>query len=133
MAVKVLNRGLLAGVLESRWSGVLAPGSSPRGSWRSLYKPPIEKRSADLQWRIVHGAVATNRHVAHMDPRTGNHCLFCLTEETLQHLWLGCSRLAGLFSLLRQWLAGLGSVLEEGLFILGPRYSAAQRRKQRGD
>ncbi|CAI5657091.1 unnamed protein product [Oreochromis niloticus] len=118
VAVKVLNRGLLAGVLESRWSGVLAPGSSPRGSWRSLYKPPIEKHSADLQWRIVHGAVATNRYVAHMDPRTGTHCLFCLTEETLQHLWLGCW-LAGLFSLLWQWLAGLGSVLEEGLFILG--------------
>ncbi|KAL7873970.1 hypothetical protein SRHO_G00049400 [Serrasalmus rhombeus] len=23
----------------------------------------------DLQWRMVHGAVATNRHVAHIDPR----------------------------------------------------------------
>ncbi|KAJ3615285.1 hypothetical protein NHX12_018853, partial [Muraenolepis orangiensis] len=35
--------------------------SSPKGSWRCLYKLPVEKRTADLQWRIVHGAIATNR------------------------------------------------------------------------
>ncbi len=58
--VKALNRTVLAGVQELRWSGVLTPGSSPRGSWRSLYKPPIEKRTAGLQWRVVHGTVATN-------------------------------------------------------------------------
>lgn len=128
VAVKVLNRASLAGVQESRWIGVLAPGSSPRGSWRSLYKPPIEKRSADLQWRVVHGAVATNRHVARMDHRTGSQCAFCQSEETLQHLWLSCPRLAPLFALLRPWLAGLGQVFEDGLFIFGPKYTVAQRR-----
>ncbi|KAK0155421.1 Transposon TX1 uncharacterized protein [Merluccius polli] len=78
VSVKVLNRAMLAGVRESRWLDVLAPGSSPRGSWRSLYKPPIEKRCADLQWRVVHGAVATNRHVAHIDHRAG---IACWTRE----------------------------------------------------
>ncbi|KAK3524893.1 hypothetical protein QTP86_011311 [Hemibagrus guttatus] len=36
--------------------------------WRTLYKPPVEKRTADLQWRIIHGAVATDGHVAHLNP-----------------------------------------------------------------
>ncbi|KAL6484119.1 hypothetical protein MHYP_G00061640 [Metynnis hypsauchen] len=71
ICVKVLHRNSLDGLKESRWLGLLAPASSPQGSWRSLYKPPIEKRAGDLQWRIVHGAVATNRHVAHIDPTIG--------------------------------------------------------------
>ena len=128
VSVKVLNRVTLAGVRESRWLDVLAPGSSPRGSWRSLYKTPIEKRCADLQWRVVHGAVATNRHVAHIDPSAGSQCEFCQAEESLQHLWLRCPRLAPLFSLLKQWVGGLGLIFADELFIFGPRYSAALRR-----
>lgn len=86
----------------------------------------MEKCSTDLQWRVVHGAVARNRHVAHTDSRS--HCMFCQAEEPLQHLWLSCPRLASLFSLLQQWLLGVGQVFEDGPFIFGPRYSAAQRR-----
>lgn len=127
VSVKVLNRTSLAGVQEPRWSGVLTPGSSPKGSWRSLYKPPIEKRTAALQWRVVHGAGATNRHVAHIDPGVGSQCLFCDCEESLQHLWLGCPRLSRLFSVLQQVLSGLGELLEDSLFVFGPRYTAAQR------
>lgn len=127
-AVKVLNRPSLVGVHESRWLGLLPPGSSPKGSWRSLYKPPIEKRTADLQWRVVHGAVATNRHVAHIDPRAGSHCWFCQNEESLHHLWLGCPRLTPLFALLELWLEELGHELNDKFFIFGPKYCARQRR-----
>ncbi|KAL7850109.1 hypothetical protein SRHO_G00194580 [Serrasalmus rhombeus] len=68
VCVKVLHRTSLDGLKESRWLGLLASGSSPQDSWRSLCKLPIEKRTWDLQWRIVHGAVATNRHMARIDP-----------------------------------------------------------------
>lgn len=34
-SVKVLNLAALAELKESKWSEVFAPGSSPRGSWRS--------------------------------------------------------------------------------------------------
>ncbi|KAJ3595663.1 hypothetical protein NHX12_004966, partial [Muraenolepis orangiensis] len=47
-------------IKESRWAEFLGPDSSPKGSWRCLYKLPMEKWTADLQWRIVHGAIATN-------------------------------------------------------------------------
>ncbi|KAJ3583797.1 hypothetical protein NHX12_015584, partial [Muraenolepis orangiensis] len=61
LCVKVLNLRSLAGVKESRWAEFLGPDSSPKGSWWCLYKLPVEKRTADIQWRIVHGAIATNR------------------------------------------------------------------------
>ena len=57
----------------------------PTGSWRSLYRLPVEKRSADLQWRIIHRAIATNRHIAHLDPGHGVGCPFCAHEESLVH------------------------------------------------
>ncbi len=60
MCVKVCHLSILESVSESKWQEVLGPGASPKGCWRSLYKPPIEKRSGDLQWRIVHGIIATD-------------------------------------------------------------------------
>lgn len=71
VSMKVLNKQSLTGESESRWTGLFSPGTSPRGSWRSLYKTPIEKRCADLQGRIIHGAVAKNRYFTHLDPRVG--------------------------------------------------------------
>ncbi|KAJ3599422.1 hypothetical protein NHX12_033385 [Muraenolepis orangiensis] len=93
LCVKVLNLRSLAGVKESRWAEFLGPDSSPKGSWRCLYKLPVEKRTADLQWRIVHGAIATNRYRAHLDPELGEGCIFCSEVETLEHLFVQCPRL----------------------------------------
>lgn len=60
-------RALTGGVSELRWYGAFATGSSRRGSWRSLCKPPIEKCSADLQWSVV---------VVHIDQRVEPNCVF---------------------------------------------------------
>ena len=127
VSVKINNKDTLVGVKESRWSGILAPGSSPRGSWRAMYKSPVEKRTADLQWRIVHGAVATNRHVAHIDSRASKNCPFCQEDETLEHLWLRCPRLGSLFALLQGWFRGFNEVLSDEMFIFGPKYKASQK------
>ncbi|KAK3546767.1 hypothetical protein QTP70_035207 [Hemibagrus guttatus] len=54
-----------------KWLEFFGTDSSPKGRWRSLYKRPIDKRTADLQWRIVHGAIATNGHRVHLDPTVG--------------------------------------------------------------
>jgi len=87
--------------MESKWTGVLEPGSSPRSSWRSLYKKPIEKRLGDLQWQIVHWGIATNRYKAHLDPLHSVDCSFCGESETVNHLFVECSRLRELFCLLK--------------------------------
>lgn len=47
--VNVFNRTSLLGALQSRWCGAFAAGS-PRGSWRSVCKPPLQKRSVALHW-----------------------------------------------------------------------------------
>lgn len=44
-------------------------------------KFPAEKRGADLQWRIVHSAITTNKYKAHFDSNSEN-CHFCGASET---------------------------------------------------
>ncbi|KAJ3612006.1 hypothetical protein NHX12_020285 [Muraenolepis orangiensis] len=127
LCVKVLNLRSLAGVKESRWAEFLGPDSSPKGSCRCLYKLPVEKRTADLQWRIVHGAIATNRYRAHLDPELGEGCIFCSEVETLEHLFVQCPRLSALFILLKSWFQGLGEEFSFILFIFGPKYSAKKK------
>ncbi|KAJ3614016.1 hypothetical protein NHX12_017593, partial [Muraenolepis orangiensis] len=127
LCVKVLNLRSLAGVKESRWAEFLRPDSSPKGSWRCLYKLPVEKRTADLQWRIVHGAIATNRYRAHLDPELGEGCIFFSEVETLEHLFVQCPRLSALFALLKSWFQGLGEEFSLILLIFGPKYSAKKK------
>lgn len=120
--VKVLNLHTLAGVKESRWCEVFASDVTPKGGWRVLYKPPVEKRMADLQWRMRHGALATNRHRAHLDPGTVEGCPFCT-----QHLVVGCPRLVGLFRVLEEWMEALGEDFSVPLFVFGPKYTIRKK------
>lgn len=69
-----------------------------RDRWRALYKPLIEKWMADLQWRLVHGSIATDRHVAHLSTAVGGECKICDQDKDLEHLFLKCSRLTDLFN-----------------------------------
>lgn len=59
----------LEGLKESKSEESFGSGASPEGSWRSLYTPHTEKRSGDLQWRIVHGIITADGHRAHPDPQ----------------------------------------------------------------
>lgn len=109
------------------WSGVLGPDSSPQGRWWSLYKPPVEKRMTDRQWRIVHGVIATNRHVAHIV----RGCLFCEEEETVDHLFFKCKRLGGLLKLGKCWCEGFKESLQMNYLVLALNtYTYSQRNRK---
>ncbi len=82
---------------------------------------------ADLQWSIIHGAIATNRHRAHLDPSTGEGCPFCAQRETLQHLVVSYPRLVTLFRVLQDWVEALGEKFSAPLFVLVPKYAARRR------
>lgn len=125
--VKVSNLQSLSGVLSTKWTEVFGIDSSPKGSWRILYKRPIDQRTGDLQWRIVHGCIATNRHVVHLDPSVSVSCPFCVETESVFHLFLQCTRLMDLFSLLTEWVTSLGETFSFQLFIFGPKYTVAQK------
>ncbi len=78
-----------------------------RDRWRTLYKLPVEKRTADLQRRIIHGAIATDRlDVAHLNPSVGGQCRFCGEGEDLEHLILNVVGLNILFELHITWFQG---------------------------
>ena len=94
-------------------------------SWRSLYKLPVEKRTADLQYRVVRGVKATNRYRA--PGSRGEECLFCSQNETLAHLSVQCPRLSALFQWLKSCFQGFGELFSLGLFIFGPKYSAKKK------
>lgn len=126
-SIRVQHRSALKRVPGWRWSGVFGPRFSLGGCWRTLYKPPIEKRTADLQWRLIHWAIATNRHVARLDPAVGENCLFCGREETVVHLFLTCERLGELFECLKLWFLKIGVVFSQELFISGLGYSVKRK------
>ncbi len=71
VTVKIIHMNSLSRHSFSKWMETMEPDFLERDRWRALYKPPIEKRTADLQWRIIHRAIATNRHVAHLNPAVG--------------------------------------------------------------
>lgn len=127
--VKVLHQDSLKGQKASRWPGLLKPDFLVRDRWRALYKPPIEKRTADLQWRLIHGAIATDRHVAHLNPAVSEQCRFCGMVEDLEHLFLRCNRLKGLFNLLDRWFRAFDEKFLEEVFIGGVMYRFSIKRK----
>ncbi len=94
-----------------------------------MYKKPIEKISGDLQWRISHWILATNRYKVHLNPLQGEECLFCGISETVSHIFIGCSRLSGILGVLRDVSNNLGFIFTNIFFIFGPKYSASNKSK----
>ncbi len=101
--VKTINYQHLKNVRDIKWTTVFESGSSLKGSLRSLYKRPIEKRVGDLQWRIVHGILATNRHKALLKVSDDEGCPFCWVSETVFHLFIECPRLEQILELIENW------------------------------
>jgi hypothetical protein len=68
LCIKFRNIRSITGVKAHQWQGVCGAESMVDFRWRGLYKPPVPKRSGDLQWRILHGALATNSWLARVEP-----------------------------------------------------------------
>lgn len=122
VCVKVMRFQELKQVRESKWQEIFGTDLSPKRSWRTLYKIPTDKRTGDLQWRIVHGIVTTNKHKAHLDSSATDMCPFCSEIESIFHLFLECNRLEPLFQMLKEWCDMLGHVFSQESFIYGPKY-----------
>lgn len=77
ITVKMIHQDSLRKQKVSKWPDLLSPDFLIRDRWRALYKPPVEKRTGDLQWRIIYGAIATDGHVAHLNTAVKGDCRFC--------------------------------------------------------
>ena len=66
--VKALNKCKLDGRVDTVWRQKLDVGTVVKPVWRVLYKPPLKKRTGDLQWRTLHGAIAVNSFISVINP-----------------------------------------------------------------
>lgn len=106
--VKVFNRVSLNGRVDTVWKEKLGMGEKAKPFWRVFYKPPLIKKSGDLQWRILHCSVAVNAFISVINPSFNDKCVFCGLRETVFHCFLECVRLKSLFVLLSQVFSKLG-------------------------
>ncbi|KAI3352703.1 hypothetical protein L3Q82_020166, partial [Scortum barcoo] len=97
LMVRCLNRQKLQHRSLLPWRAHLSLGEEVRPEWRSLYKPPLSKRVADLQWRLLHGILAVNAFISVLNPAVPNTCPFCEAVETVFHCFTECHRLIPLF------------------------------------
>lgn len=127
LCVKTVHKEALKERQPLKWIRSFGPNFPLRDQWRSLYKFPIEKRSGDLQWRLINGAIATNRYVSHLNPAVTGECEFCGEEETVEHLFLNCKRLEELFKVLTEWFRGFGETFSECVFVGGVKYRMSKK------
>lgn len=100
-----------------------------RGRQAGLYKPPLNKQSGDLQWRILHGAIAVNAFVSVINSDVVDKCVFCGIRETVFHCFTECFRLGPIFALLKGLFLRFQENFSTNAFILGLRYCQKQRIK----
>lgn len=129
LMVECLHRQRIQHRANSPWRAHLGSGEEVRPEWRSLYKPPLTKRVADLQWRLIHGILAVNAFISIMNPAVSDKCPFCDAVETVFHCFSECSRLGPLFSLLGRLFRKAGEVFSIQTFILGFRYKKTTKHK----
>lgn len=121
ICVKSVHVGQLQGRTDTKWRAKISICEGVCPSWRVLYKPPVSKRCGDLQWRVLHGAIASNSLVSKFT-ETVLLCPFCNAHDTVYHMFFECSRLAPLFEILEKLIIKLGFSYNNILFILGYRY-----------
>uniref|UniRef100_A0A3B5R4A8 Reverse transcriptase domain-containing protein n=1 Tax=Xiphophorus maculatus TaxID=8083 RepID=A0A3B5R4A8_XIPMA len=126
--IKILNKRTLYRRPVSVWTDRFG-GSRPQ--WRTLYKPPIRKRTGDMQWRILHGAIATTSFLAIISPGVVNECPFCRLSESVFHVFIDCARLPVFFTVLSTFFSLFSVVFTSSVFINGFPHSKATRFKSR--
>lgn len=73
---------------------VAATPEKARPVWCMLYKLPITKKTCNLQWWLLHEALATGTFVCYLDPVGLAACPFCKEEEeTSFHAFLNYPQL----------------------------------------
>ncbi|CAL1614736.1 unnamed protein product [Knipowitschia caucasica] len=115
--VQALNHQRLCDQADTVWRSHLGPAFSP--AWGALYKPPLTKRQGDLQWRLLHGAIAVNAFVCRVNRAVGEGCPFCGERETVVHCFWECGRLRHMLELLRGLFTSLGAEFNAQVFVGG--------------
>ncbi len=95
ICVKSVHIGQLQGRPDTKWRDNIDFCEGVHPSWRVFYKPPVSKRCGDLQWRVLHCAIASNSLVSKFN-ETVLLCPFFNAHDTVFHMFFECSRLGSL-------------------------------------
>lgn len=98
--VKAFSKTFLNNKSDTPWRDVLKLRIEEKTEWRALYKSPLAKKTGDLQWRILHGAIALNVFISLFKSDSTDCCPFCLQRETLFRAFMYCERLKPIFDML---------------------------------
>lgn len=129
LCVKGLNKKCLEARVDTPWRAVLQVEQQVKPHWRALYKSPLTKRAGDLQWRILHGAIAVNSFISVINSDVGHDCPFCSQRETVFHAFMHCQRLESLFLCLRRLFGSFNEPFSMEVFIFGFKYTRKQKYK----
>ena len=129
LCVLVMNKKNLDKRIDTPWRAVLQITEEVKPQWRVFHKSPLPKKYGDLQWRILHGAVAVNAFISVLNPSVSEQCPFCTMRETIFHAFMQCVRLEPLFSLLKRLFGGFNENFSMESFIFGIKY--CQKRKSK--
>nr|BAC82606.1 pol-like protein [Takifugu rubripes] len=129
LMVRGLNRQRLERRSRSPWRAKLTLGEEVRPEWKSFYKPPLSKKAADLQWRLVYGVLAVNKFVSILSLSVTGTCPFCEAVETIVHCFAECPRLLPLFPLLEALFRRAGEAFSLRTFVYGFKYTKAKKDK----
>ena len=89
------------------WNTIFGLDSEPFFS--GIYARPVAKRDSDIQWRILHGALASCRRLRQMDYRETDNCPFYDLPEDILHIFVKYSRLSELSLYLMSLLKSFNS------------------------
>ncbi len=115
--------GVVSHVLQTPVMQTAFPIVPPRGRSvdfprrGTLYKSPLVKKPGELQWRILHGAIAVNVFISLFNSDGTDCCPFCLQRETLFHAFMYCERLKPLFDMLEMLFNSFNVMFSIKLFI----------------
>ncbi len=73
-----------------KWRSHLLVPDEQLLSWHLFYKSPLPKRSGDIQWRILHWALATNTFLYKCNFTTSSVCRLCNVPDTVFHIFSNC-------------------------------------------
>ncbi len=104
---------------DTKWRNHLLVPDEQLPSWHLFYKSPLPKRSGDIQWRILHGALATNTFLYKCNFTTSSVCTFCNIPDTVFHIFSNCYRIIPLLDIWRIFLKVLAGIFRKQCSYLG--------------
>ena len=88
MMVKCLNKNELHERVDTSWRSHLHLGGDVKPARRGL----LTKRVADLQWRLLHGAVAVSAFLIVINRGVSDVCPLCPHKDIVFHCFSECVR-----------------------------------------